>query len=76
MRSIIDWWDHFIYRLAYKNLSRRLRNNPGEAYLFELTLREWRENEPLSVPLKKATEAFHEAMRDKSRQDFPKQVKK
>ena len=60
----IDRWDFLVYRLAYRSLSRMCARREGWAYLFELQLRDWREQHPLDPAMMKATELFHETMRD------------
>ena len=51
-------WDAMVYRLAFKSMQRQLINNPGLAYLFEMSLRAYREAHPLSQDLQRKTEKF------------------
>jgi hypothetical protein len=41
-------------------------DNPGMSYLMELNIRGWNEQLQISPELKRATEAFHNSMRDHS----------
>jgi hypothetical protein len=56
-------YDWFMYCRAYHPIRRMCENNPGMAYLMELTIKEWLETHPISNDLKHATEVFHDAMR-------------
>ena len=58
MSRLVIWWDHFVYRLAFRSLTRMLKRNPGLAYLFELNLKRYREANPISEETKKQTHLF------------------
>jgi hypothetical protein len=45
-------------------MTRMLRRNQGLAYLFELNLRRYREQNPIPERLMKSTESFMDAMGD------------
>lgn len=60
---IIERWDFFVYWIAHKSLNRMCQRNAGFAYLFELRIREWRLEHPISPELEAATESFHESMK-------------
>jgi hypothetical protein len=57
-------WDWWIYRRAYHSLRRMTLNNPGMSYLMELNIRGWNDQLNLPPELKRATEAFHESLRE------------
>jgi len=59
-------WDWWIYRKAYGSLRRMTLDNPGMSYLMELNIRGWNEQLKISPELKRATEVFHDSMRDHS----------
>lgn len=61
LRRKWDWW---IYSRAVRSLRRMTLDNPGMAYLMELQMREWNEALKISPELRRATEAFHESMRN------------
>jgi hypothetical protein len=61
LRRKWDWW---IYCRAVHSLRRMTLDNPGMAYLFELQMREWNERIAISTELRRATETFHESLRD------------
>lgn len=63
LNRCIGRWDFLVYRLAYPSLNRMCRRREGWAYLFELQLRDWREQHPLDASMQKSTEWFHEAMK-------------
>lgn len=62
-------YDWFLYCQAYNPIKRICENNPGMAYLMELTIKEWIRKNPLSDDLKHATEVFHDAMRQQNKED-------
>jgi hypothetical protein len=64
LQRIVVLWDQFVYRLAYRSMTRMLRRNQGLAYLFELNLRRYREQNPIPERLMKSTESFMDAMGD------------
>ncbi len=57
-------WDWWVYCRAVHSLRRMTLHNPGMAYLFELQMREWNERLAISPELRRATETFHESLRD------------
>lgn len=57
-------WDAMVYRLAFKSMQRRLINNPGLAYLFELNLHAYRQSHPLPPQLQHETEQFFKLSRE------------
>ena len=59
-------WDWWIYRKACGSLRRVTLDNPGMAYLMELQIQEWNEKLAISPELRRATELFHESMRNHS----------
>jgi|GEM_PF-2285923 len=63
LRRKWDWW---IYCRAFHSMRRMTLDNPGMAYLMELQMREWNEKLSISPELRRATEAFHDSMRDHS----------
>lgn len=69
---MVDWliqkWDWMIYRLAWHSLRRICRRDPGFAYLIELWIRAWLDENPMPDRLKSAAEKFFETMRDQRRQ--------
>lgn len=64
MKKIIAWWDQLVYRFAFRSLTRMLKSDPGMAYLFELNLRRYREENPIPERLMRSTETFLDAMCD------------
>ena len=60
--SIVERWDWFIYYRAHHSLRRMCERNAGFAYLFELNIQEWRDRNPISEELKRATEEFYREM--------------
>lgn len=64
--KILRKWDWWIYRKACRSLRRITLDNPGMSYLMELYIREWNEHLEISLELKRATEIFHDSMRDHS----------
>jgi hypothetical protein len=63
---LIRKWDWWIYRRAFHSLRRMTLDNPGMAYLMELQIREWNEKLNISPELRRATEYFHESLRNHS----------
>lgn len=61
-QRIVKRWDMLVYRFAYSSLQRLCHNDPGLAYLFELSLRKQRERNPIPDGLMKATEHFADAI--------------
>ena len=61
---IVEKWDWIIYRCAHHSIRRMCKKNQGFAYLFELWIREWRSQHPISKELESATEHFFESLRD------------
>lgn len=57
-------WDWWIYRRAFHTLRRMAIANPGFAYLMELQIHGWNDENPIEPWLKSATEIFHQAMVD------------
>jgi hypothetical protein len=45
-------------------------HNPGMAYLFELQMREWNEHLAISPELRRATETFHESLREQGHNEL------
>ena len=64
LQRIVVSWDQLVYRLAYRSMTRMLRRNQGLAYLFELNLRRYREQNPIPERLMTSTESFMDAMGD------------
>lgn len=64
--KILRKWDWWIYRKACGSLRRITLDNPGMSYLMELNIRGWNKQLEISPELKRATEAFHDSMRDHS----------
>jgi hypothetical protein len=64
LQRIVIWWDQLVYRMAYRSMTRMLRRNHGLAYLFELNLRRYREQNPIPDRLMQSTESFLDAMSD------------
>lgn len=64
--KLLRKWDWWIYRKACGSLRRMTLDNPGMAYLMELNIRGWNDQLQISPELKRATEAFHDSMRDHS----------
>ena len=64
VRWIVEKWDWMIYRLATGTLRRMCERNQGFAYLFELNLRKYREEHPISKELESSTEHFFNAIND------------
>lgn len=66
MKKIADYfvekYDWFIYGLAVKTMERMCRRNSGFAYFFELQLRKYRQEHPISKDLENATEVFFVAI--------------
>lgn len=62
MRWLIEKWDWWIYARAHNTLRRMCKRNGGVAYLLELWLREWRNQNPISKELESATERFYESL--------------
>ena len=56
--AMFEKYDWFIYRIAFKSIRRMCVRSPGIAYLFELWIKEWRRQNPISLPVKQATELF------------------
>ena len=52
---ILDKWDWWIYKRAFNSLRRLCESNQGFAYLFELHLRDYRAEHPISKQLKLAS---------------------
>jgi hypothetical protein len=73
--NLFEWalekWDWFIYWRARNTLRRMCKSQEGFAYMFELELREWREEYPIGSSLKSATEYFHEAMKAHGEENNP-----
>jgi len=67
--KLLRKWDWWIYRKACGSLRRMTLDNPGMSYLMELQMREWTEKLNISPELKRATEAFHDSMRNHSQQN-------
>lgn len=67
--KLLRKWDWWIYCRAIHSLRRMTLDNPGMAYLMELQMREWNEKLNISPELRRATELFHESMRDHSQQN-------
>ncbi len=63
LRRKWDWW---IYCRAVHSLRRMTLDSPGMAYLMELQMREWNEKLAISPELRRATELFHESLRNHS----------
>lgn len=59
-------WDWWIYCRSFHTLRRMTLNNPGMAYLMELQIKGWNRQLNISPELKRATEAFHDSMREHS----------
>jgi hypothetical protein len=64
MQKIVIWWDQLVYWFAFRSMTRMLKRNPGLAYLFELNLRRYREENPIPERLMRSTETFMDAMCD------------
>lgn len=64
--KLLRKWDWWIYCRAVHSLRRMTLDNPGMAYLMELNIRGWNEQLEISPELKRATEVFHDSMRDHS----------
>lgn len=64
MRWLIEKWDDFMYKHACNTMRRKCERNPGFAYLFELTARDYREQNPPSAEVMRSTELFFQAMKD------------
>lgn len=62
--NLLRKWDWWIYSRAVHSLRRMTLDNPGMAYLMELQIRDWNEKLSISPELRRATELFHESMRD------------
>jgi hypothetical protein len=56
---IIEKYDWFIYRRAFNSLRRMCEKNAGFAYFFELHLKQYRAEHPISKKLEHATEEFY-----------------
>lgn len=63
-RRILNRWDRFVYRLAYRSIRRMCESDGGFAYLFELYLRKWRSEHPISPALEYSTELFFHALEE------------
>lgn len=59
---IVEKWDWWIYARAHHSLRRICKRNGGFAYLLELYLKKWREENPISPELECATEIFFESL--------------
>ena len=57
---LLEKYDWFIYRIAFKSIRRMCVRSPGIAYLFELWIKEWRRQNPITPQLKRSTELFFE----------------
>ena len=66
MKWLVEKWDWMVYRISQGSIRRICEANPGMAYLFELWIRGWNEEHPISDQLKKATEIFFESQRQKN----------
>lgn len=63
-KRLLRKWDWWIYCRSVHTLRRMTLDNPGFAYLMELQIKAWNEQLEISPELKRATEAFHESMRN------------
>ena len=59
---IVNTWDWWIYRRSFNTFRRMCQSNQGFAYLFELTLRDYRKLHPISETLERATETFYDSL--------------
>lgn len=68
LKKLQDWlvckWDWWIYLWAFNSFRRLCKHNQGFAYLFELHMRDYLSENPISEQLKSATETFYAEMRD------------
>ena len=63
-QKLLSKWDFFVYRMAYRSLSRMMKSNSGFVYLFELHLKKYREENPLPKSLETSTEYFFNALEE------------
>ncbi len=66
IESIIEKYDWFIYYRAFHSIRRICERNVGFAYYFELYIKKWIEQHPITPELKKATEVFFEELENKT----------
>lgn len=63
MKWLLNKWDWWVYRRAYKSFQRLAQSNQGFTYLFELHLREYNKQHEIPESLKRSTELFYNAMK-------------
>ena len=62
MTKIKAWIDEKIFWLAYRSFNRHLKRTPWDAYILELSLKQWREQHPIGKDLEESCERFVESM--------------
>lgn len=67
IKWIVEQWDWMVYRAAQRSIRRMFERRAGFAYLFELQIRDWRDEHPIPESLERSTESFHEAMKQASK---------
>lgn len=59
---LLTKWDWWIYYRAFHSMRRMCRRNPGFAYIMELHIANWREQNPIEPERMKIAKDFYEAM--------------
>ena len=62
VRRLVEKYDWFIYYRAFHSIRRMCVRNEGFAYLFELHIKKYRAEHPISKELEHATEEFYNAL--------------
>jgi hypothetical protein len=62
VRRLVEKYDWFIYHRAFHSIRRMCASNAGFAYLFELYIKKYRAEHPITPELERATERFFDAL--------------